>query len=58
MKAMTYDYFNHIQPHIVESINGQSGAVTIRGSNSIELEKTPDGYFEMKGHPSFAGAHG
>ncbi|GHU22613.1 hypothetical protein FACS189472_15510 [Alphaproteobacteria bacterium] len=48
---MTYDYFNHMSPHIVESVNGRSGTVVIKGSSSMLVESGRDGSLQLKVHP-------
>jgi hypothetical protein len=53
---MTYDYFNHVMPKIVESVNGQAGTVTIKGSDSMLVEKTKDGFLQVKVHPEIMGS--
>lgn len=47
---MTYDYFNHVGPSIVESINGKTGTVVIKGSSSMLVEKGSDGSLQLKVH--------
>ena len=54
---MTYDYFRN-EPHFVESINGKGGVVTIKGSDSMLVEKKPDGSLELKVHSSLVGGLG
>ena len=55
---MTYDYFSHREPHVVESVNGKSGVITIKGSDSMLVEKKNDGSLQLKVHPSIVGGLG
>jgi hypothetical protein len=58
MKSMSYDYVVNQYIPIVESINGQSGAVNITGSDSMIVKKESDGSLKLEVHPSFGGGGG
>ncbi|GHU20300.1 hypothetical protein FACS189472_11400 [Alphaproteobacteria bacterium] len=51
---MTYDYWRDYGPQFVESINVESGAVNIRGSNSVVIDKGNDGSLQLKVHPNYS----
>jgi hypothetical protein len=44
---MEYTYLNHPLFPIVESINGKSGAVTIKTSDSLKIDTSNDGHLEI-----------
>jgi hypothetical protein len=44
---MTYEFFNLEMPHIVESINGRSGPITIKSSDSVKIENTQEGHLVL-----------
>ncbi|GHU18861.1 hypothetical protein FACS189472_07800 [Alphaproteobacteria bacterium] len=55
---MTYEYFREYGPRYVESINGKTGVVSIKGSDSVLVKKGNDGSLKLEVHPDIVSGIG